>query len=345
MYNNNLYFENENEQVLIEDKKINYTLIETANEVYAIETKDVLEIIKVMELDYPNELPSCILGILKYEETPAGVIDLREVFKKDRITYGLDSKIIVIKTKDSICAVICDRVLDVKRLSCDKIKELPYQNNLNFFKGLYIESDKNAYILDIENIVKYINNNPDKFINNNSDRKYLINDETSKQTLKHRKNFLIKTEKDLPVVTSPLYNKGVSFIIDKIKYYINMEYVKEFFKVNNAKFIKIPSIPDYIFGLINIKGDYITVIDIRKFFNKAKTQIKEKSTIIILNSQEFRIGILADEICESMDIMFDEIMQNKTQKDGDIVEFVKDGEMYQILDIEKMLSDERLTIC
>ena len=143
-----------------------------------------------------------------------------------------------------------------------------------------------------------------------------------------------------------LYDKGVSFIINDAKYYINMASVKEFYKVNNAKFIKVPNTKDFIIGLINIKGEYITVIDIRRFFYNSKTTIKEKSTIIILNSSEFKIGILTDEICESLDINFEEIIQNKLQKQDEdkMVEFVKDNEIYQVLEIDKLLNDERLIV-
>ena len=122
--------------------------------------------------------------------------------------------------------------------------------------------------------------------------------------------------------------------------------IKEFYKVNNSKIIKIPATPDYIFGLINIKGEYITTIDIRRFFGSSKTEIKEKSTIIILNSEEFKIGILADEICENLNINFEEIIQNKIQKQEDekMFKFVKNNEIYQVIDVEKLLQDEKLTI-
>ena len=125
-----------------------------------------------------------------------------------------------------------------------------------------------------------------------------------------------------------------------------MAHVKEFYKVNNSKFIKIPNTKDYIYGLTNIKGEYITVLDLRRFFHNPKTTIKEKSTIIILNSEEYKIGILADEICESMNIDFEELIQNKIHKQDDNkpMEFVKDNEIYQILDVEKLFQDERLTI-
>ena len=344
MQQNNLVLQNQLlEQTETEEE--NYTIIEIEDKIYAVKTSNVIEIIKIAELDYPNIMPSCILGILKYEQSPVGVIDLREIFKNKRIVYDLSAKIIVLKVKDCLSAIICDNVVDIKKLDKSKIRPLPYGKETDFFEGVYINSDENIYITDIENIIKYVENNPDKFPME-SEKTYIVNDEKSKEILKERKNALSKNLDDVQSVI-PLYDRGVSFIINNVKYYINMASVKEFYKVNNSKFVKVPNIPDYIYGLINIKGDYITVLDIRRFFNTTQTTIKEKSTIIILNSNEYKIGILADEICESMDVDFDEIIQNRlsNQEDNKMMEFVKDGEIYQVLDIETLLKDERLTIC
>lgn len=350
MIENNLKL-NKNSSLIVNNEKhdkksINYTLVEINKKIYAIETKNVLEIIKLVELDYPNKMPSYIMGLIEYDKEPIGVFDLREIFKQERITYDLSSKIVIIKSENETISIICDKIIDIKKLNTDKIRPIPYQQEINFYKGIFIEEDTNIYILNIDSILEYTKNNPEKFFNNSSMQKYIIDDEKSKEILKERKNFLSKVEQDVQN-NVPLYDMGVSFIINNIKYYINMASVREFFKVNNSKFIKIPCTPDYIFGLINIKSEYITVLDIRRFFNNTKTEIKEKSTIIILNSNEFKIGILADEICESMNIDFDEIIQNKLQKqeENKMLEFVKDGEIYQVLDIDKLLKDEKLTIC
>ena len=329
-----------------EDLSEYYTLIEINEKIFGIKTKSVLEIVKVMELDYPNKMPPCILGIIEYEQAPIGVIDLREVFKNKRIVYDLSAKILILRTEKATVSIICDKVLDIKKLNKDKIHLLPYQKRTDFYEGLYINEEENIYILNVENIISYIESNSEVFENNSNEINYIVDDEQSKKVLTERKNFLLKVTDDVPTIT-PLYDRGVSFIINNVKYYINMASVKEFFKVNNSKFIKIPSTPDYIFGLINIKGDYITVVDIRRFFNTSKTEIKEKSTIIILNSIDYRVGILADEICESMNVDFEEILQNRlnSQEENKMLEFVKDGEIYQVLDAEKLFQDERLTIC
>ena len=321
----------------------NYTIIEVDSKTYGIKTKSVLEIVKIMELDYPNRMPSCILGMLKYEQNPVGVIDLRGVFSSERIVYELGAKIIIIKIKDSLSAVVCDRVLDIKKLPLKNIHSLPYHREKDFFDGVYTFDDESVYLLNVENIVDYIEENLEKF--EDAKKKYIVNDEASKKVLAERKNFLVNITPDLQT-TAALYDRGVSFLINDVKYYINMASVKEFYKVNNAKFIKVPNTKDFIFGLINIKGDYITVLDIRRFYNNSKTKIKEKSTIIILNSDEYKLGILADEICESMNVDFDEILQNRlnTLEEDKMMEFVKDGDIYRVLDVEKLFKDDRLNV-
>ncbi len=324
-----------------------YTIFELGNKKYALDTKKVLEILKFMELDYPNKMPSYILGLIQFEQTPVGVIDLREVFKTERTVYDLSSRIIVVQIDEgSNIAIICDKVLDITKLSTLKMSKIPYQGENEIYESIYIDNDDNIYILNIENIVNYINKNAEKYNYSEPPVNYYVNDEKSLSILKERKKFIKQINREIQI-SKPLYDMGVSFIINDIKYYINMASVKEFYKVNNAKFIKLPSVPEYIFGLINIKGEYITVIDIRKLFDSSNTMIKEKSTIIIINSKEYKLGILADEICESMNINYEEIVQNKLQKQDENLklEFVKDGEIYQIIDIEELLKDDRLTVC
>ncbi len=344
MQQNSLTFQSSS-QLQTNDESENYTLIEINKKVCALKTSDVLEITKIMELEYPNKMPSCVLGIIKYEQTPLALLDIREVFKRERIVYDLSAKIVVIETNTTKTSIICDRVLDIKKLSKNKIHKLPYQSDTNFYDGIYINNEENIYLLNIDKICQYIEQHPEKYENTEPASNYIVSDDEAKKILKERKNFLIKDIQDVQNNT-PLFDRGVSFLINGVKYYINMASIKEFYKVNNSKFIKVPNTPDFIFGLVNIKGDYITVLDIRRFYSNPKTTIKEKSTIIILNSQEYKIGILADEICESINVDFEEILQKRiqTQEDGKMSEFVKDNEIYQVVDIEKLFQDDRLTI-
>ncbi len=344
---NNIVLNNQNAITDIENDFENFTLIEVNKKIYAIKTENVLEIEKIIELDYAHNLPSCILGFMKYDDIPIGVIDLREIFKEERIVYDLNTKLVIIKQQEALGAIACDSIIDIKRVQKNKIHPVPFSDENSLWLGTYSENTQNIYIIDPKKVIDEVNNHPEKYISDgSSNTRYIVSDDKSKNILKERREVSISVRHDIQF-TTPLYDMGVSFIINNIKYYITLASVKEFYKVNNSKFIKIPNTPDFVFGLINIKGEYITVIDIRNFYTGAKTEIKEKSTIIILKSSEFKIGILADEILESMNINFDKLVQNKIQKqdDSNLSEFVKDNEIYQIIDTEKLMKDDRLTIC
>ena len=95
-------------------------------------------------------------------------------------------------------------------------------------------------------------------------------------------------------------------------------------------------------------SDFHSIILVQTSINNIPLKLKEFLNFFndYQNSDEYKLGILADEIGESMDIDFDEIIQNRLnhQEEAKMMEFVKDNEIYQVLDIEKLLQDERLTI-
>ena len=324
--------------------EINYTILKVNEKTYAITTELVQEIIKIPELERPNNMPDCILGFFEYKQNNIPVVDLRQVFEEEKTTYGINSEIIILNIEDSQISIICDNVADILKLNKDNIQEVPYQGQKEFFEGVYINNDDNPYIINVKNLLNHVNSAPRN--ENKNERNYIAEDEEAKSILAERKNLLKTIQTDVQK-TTPIFNMGVTFSIDNIKYYINLANVKEFFKLNNTKITKVPSVPDFIMGLINIKGEYITILDIRDFYDDVKTTIKEKSTVIIINSDEFKIGIMADEILESMNINYNEIVQNKLQKQEEDrpSEFVKNEEIYQVLDIEKLLQNDRLTIC
>lgn len=338
LYNFDLTKQEENEN------EINYTVLKVNEKTYAIATEMVQEIIKIPELNRPNNMPDCILGFFEYRQNNIPVIDLRQVFKENKITYGINSEIIILNIDNSQISIICDNVADILKLNKENIQEVPYQGQKEFFEGIYINNDDNPYIINVKNLLKYVDSTPQNTQEKTAND--IAEDEEAKYILAERKN-LLKTMRTDFQKTTPIFNMGVTFAIDNIKYYINLANVKEFFKLNNTKITKVPSVPGFVMGLINIKGEFITILDIRNFYDDAKTTIKEKSTVIIINSDEFKIGIMADEILESMNINYNEIIQNKLQKQEEDrpCEFVKNEEIYQVLDIEKLLQNDRLTIC
>ena len=66
-----------NNNILLEQKKNTHLYFRIGQNKYAINTMNVLEIMKLPALDYPQKLPKNIIGLLKYNNFVINVVDIR----------------------------------------------------------------------------------------------------------------------------------------------------------------------------------------------------------------------------------------------------------------------------
>lgn len=102
----------------------------------------------------------------------------------------------------------------------------------------------------------------------------------------------------------------------------------------------VPGLPDYLPGLINVRGDIESVIDIRNFLGEEKVN-HGKSLIAMAVQGEFHSGIMIDSIEDVVDIPLSTIhppLSTLNGAAGDLVigEIEYGGEMVTLLDIEKL---------
>jgi purine-binding chemotaxis protein CheW len=92
-------------------------------------------------------------------------------------------------------------------------------------------------------------------------------------------------------------NEYVGFKIDQKTFCINVQKVQETIYVRPIS--KIPNVPRYIEGAINLRGKIIKVINLRKWFGLRWESYKKDSRILIINLEENNVfGILVDSIYE-----------------------------------------------
>ena len=58
----------------------------------------------------------------------------------------------------------------------------------------------------------------------------------------------------------------------------------------------VPCTPAFVLGIINVRGEIRTVIDLKKFFDLPDARITELNKIILIQNGEMQLGILADAI-------------------------------------------------
>ena len=70
---------------------------------------------------------------------------------------------------------------------------------------------------------------------------------------------------------------------------------------------RIPNMPSYIQGIINLRGNIIPVINLRKRFNLGDIEVTDESRIIIVNIFDKKAGLLVDTVSQVTKISDDEI--------------------------------------
>ncbi|MDD5434041.1 MAG: chemotaxis protein CheW, partial [Nitrospira sp.] len=86
------------------------------------------------------------------------------------------------------------------------------------------------------------------------------------------------------------YLEVVEFSLAHERYAIQTDYVREIIVLHEL--ISIPCTPPYVSGIINIRGDIISVIDLKRFFDLPEKGLSDLNKVIILYYEDMIFGIL-----------------------------------------------------
>lgn len=92
----------------------------------------------------------------------------------------------------------------------------------------------------------------------------------------------------------------VIFRLNREWYGVEITKVKEVIKV--AKITYLPSCPEHIAGIVNLRGYILSVTDLKPFFGLPHEEPTEKTRIIAIESGIFETGFLVDEVVESIEV-------------------------------------------
>lgn len=95
----------------------------------------------------------------------------------------------------------------------------------------------------------------------------------------------------------------VIFSLGKEKFALETRFIDGIEKM--LSITRVPTAPYYIRGLANLRGNIISIIDLKAYLNMEKT--KDEDNIIILEAGEERIGLMVDEVNEVVEITDDMI--------------------------------------
>lgn len=141
-------------------------------------------------------------------------------------------------------------------------------------------------------------------------------------------------------------NKYLLFHIGNEVYGFSIEHVTEIIELQQIT--EVPDMPDYVKGVINLRGKVIPVIDLRLRFDMESRKYDNRTCIINVTIKDMQIGFIVDTVAEVHEIMDKDIepppnFKTKSGHQKFISNLGKVGDQVKILlDVNKILFNEEL---
>ena len=119
--------------------------------------------------------------------------------------------------------------------------------------------------------------------------------------------------------------KYLTFVLAGEDYGLEILKVREIMGILDIT--KVPHTPDYVKGVVNIRGKVIPIMDLRLKFDIPETEYTEQTCIIVVYVGQVEVGIIVDRVSEVMDI--------KEEGIEDAPEFGADVDTHTILGMSK----------
>lgn len=145
-----------------------------------------------------------------------------------------------------------------------------------------------------------------------------------------------------------MMNQIVSFKLADEEYGLDIMRVQEIILI--GQITQMPQAPDYVRGLINLRGHVIPIIDLRKRFGLPDAEKCESQRIIVVNVGKRTIGIVVDEVDQVLRVKPEDVEPPPTSVKGIDHEFLcglvkLEKKLVILLDVERLLTErERATL-
>lgn len=135
----------------------------------------------------------------------------------------------------------------------------------------------------------------------------------------------------------------VTFYLAEEKYGVPVAQVREVLRY--SEITPVPGAPDYVIGIINLRGNVVTVLDTRKRFALPPNDVDDSTRVVIIEVEEQVVGILVDSVSDVVRLKTGEIETAPNVGNDESSKYIqgvasRDGNLLILVDLHKLLSDE-----
>lgn len=134
----------------------------------------------------------------------------------------------------------------------------------------------------------------------------------------------------------------VTFKLAGEVYGVNVMQVQEVLRY--TEIAPVPGAPAYVIGIINLRGNVVTVIDTRHRFGLNSGEINDNTRIVIIEADKHVIGILVDSVAEVVYLRLSEIETAPNVGNDESAKFIqgvchKNNQLLILIELDKLLTD------
>lgn len=142
-------------------------------------------------------------------------------------------------------------------------------------------------------------------------------------------------------------DRFLTFLTGEGTFGVEIQYVMEIVVIQPIT--RMPEMPDYIRGLMNLRGSIIPVLDTRIRFHLPQKEYDDQTCIIVIDAGSIPIGLIVDSVSDVLTIPSEDVVKTPEVSCKGNQRYVKNigkagGQVVMLLDYEKLMNEEDLDL-
>lgn len=140
-------------------------------------------------------------------------------------------------------------------------------------------------------------------------------------------------------------DRYLTFSLGKESYGLEISYVTEIIGIQAITLI--PELPEYVKGIINLRGKIIPVMDVNLRFKKEPKEYNDRTCVIVIDIRDLSIGLIVDRVSEVLTIPEQDVVDPPQMNNGYGNRYIKKigkvgNDVKLLLDCERLLKEDEL---
>ncbi len=296
-------------EVKQEEDTNRFLIFSMANEKFALNIEYLQEII-LANIQYTEITAASqeVLGLITLREDLITVIDLRKYYGFKALVSD-KNRILIASYSGKRIGLLVDNIIDIKNFTIEDVEYMRDSFEDNKISGVIHDENSLISFFDHEVLERLFNEN-EAFID--STELVLIDDEMKKSKM-----------------------EAIIFKLSGKEYAFEVENVAEIIDIVDAT--KIAYTDEVIDGIINIRGQIVTIVSLFKKL-KIPTKINDDSKIIICRINDVKIGFIVDSVSDILEVDFNDIKEQEDDTFTGVLHLDNGKRLVLSIDIDKILS-------